>query len=347
MLIKNRNSLDLPVILVLFLALVLFELLTPQLFLPNKQSVNVSFEGHLQSHSDADVFVIPSLTPQIRKFSLVVEEVDWEIAPGQYFTAWTFNGTIPGPTLGVYEGDTVELFITNNLMEPISVDVLRPIDPIRLDNSSPSEVISSKSNQLITLEISQNSSGTWIYRDTVAYKGLSEDKVDLTTLNTESVERGLYGAFIVYNRAESFPDHDVVVFLDSFKPPITDDNDYFAVQNGGAYPFGSHYVFQVGEIIRYRAINIDIGDGGDPHTTHIHGHTWGDEGNRTLDNELLLPGEAIDRLIRARNPGLWMYHCHIYDHIAAGMTGMLSIVPEDYTGDPIQYVMSLMEESPL
>ncbi|MFW9854374.1 MAG: multicopper oxidase domain-containing protein [Candidatus Thorarchaeota archaeon] len=325
----------------------MFELFTPQLFLPNQQSVNTTFKGHLHSHTDPDVFVTPSILPENRKFSLIVEEMDWEVAPGQFISVWTFNGTIPGPTLGVYAGDTVEVTIINHLREPISLDFLDSRSQTRLNNSVSQAVVSLNSYKVISFGIPLNSSGTWIYRDTIAYKGLTEEKIDLGISSTESVERGLYGAFIVYDRGVSFPDHDVVIFLDSFKPPVTANNDYFAVQNGGSYPFGPHYVFQQGELIRYRAINIDIGTGGDPHTTHVHGHTWGDEENRTVDNELLLPGESIDVLIRARKPGIWMYHCHIYDHIAAGMTGMLSIVPEFWTGDPLDYVALLMEDTAL
>ncbi|MFW9779669.1 MAG: multicopper oxidase domain-containing protein [Candidatus Heimdallarchaeota archaeon] len=349
MLIKpgNRIQLNFFVVTILFIGLVIFEVVTPQIFLPNEESVNVTFDGHLDSHIEPDIFVNPSSTPQIRRFSLIVEEVEWEVAPGQYFTAWTFNGTIPGPTLGVYENDTVEFSVTNNLAEPISIDVVQPVTRQRVNDTFSRVSIPSQETEVLTIGIPQNREGTWIYRDMVAFKGLTENNVNLDVLNNESVERGLYGAFIIYDRVEPFPAHDVVVFLDSFKPPITNNDDYFAVQNGGAYPYAPHYIFRQGERIRYRAINIDIGDKGDPHTTHIHGHTWRDEGNRTLDNELLLPGEAIDRLIIAKNPGLWMYHCHIYDHIAAGMTGMLSVIPSDWTGNPIQYVMQLMEESGL
>ena len=38
-----------------------------------------------------------------------------------------------------------------------------------------------------------------------------------------------------------------------------------------------------------------------------------------------------------REPGFWMYHCHIYDHIAGGMTAMLTVLPTDFEGDPVAF----------
>jgi hypothetical protein len=33
-----------------------------------------------------------------------------------------------------------------------------------------------------------------------------------------------------------------------------------------------------------------------------------------------------------------MYHCHIYDHIAGGMTAMLTVLSDGFEGDPILYL---------
>lgn len=48
------------------------------------------------------------------RLDLTAKEVIGEIAPGIWFNYWTYNGTTPGPMLRVKEGDTVELFLTND-----------------------------------------------------------------------------------------------------------------------------------------------------------------------------------------------------------------------------------------
>ena len=51
----------------------------------------------------------------IREFTLIVEE-DQNITisnAGHYFDAWTFNGTVPGPTMRMTEGDLVRINVIN------------------------------------------------------------------------------------------------------------------------------------------------------------------------------------------------------------------------------------------
>src|ERR687895_731232 len=51
----------------------------------------------------------------IREFTLIVEE-DQNVTisnAGHYFDAWTFNGTVPGPTMRMTEGDLVKINVIN------------------------------------------------------------------------------------------------------------------------------------------------------------------------------------------------------------------------------------------
>ena len=52
----------------------------------------------------------------IREFTLIVEE-DQNVTisnAGHYFDAWTFNGTVPGPTMRMTEGDLVKINVINS-----------------------------------------------------------------------------------------------------------------------------------------------------------------------------------------------------------------------------------------
>ena len=63
--------------------------------------------------------------PQVRHFTLIVQEHPVRVSDDVVFTAWTFNGTIPGPTIEVNEGDTVQVTLINlaNNTEAHSVDI--------------------------------------------------------------------------------------------------------------------------------------------------------------------------------------------------------------------------------
>ena len=57
----------------------------------------------------------------VKEFHLVAEPVVREIAPGMTANLWGYNGSSPGPTLEVVEGDRVRVYVTNRLPEPTSV----------------------------------------------------------------------------------------------------------------------------------------------------------------------------------------------------------------------------------
>ena len=70
------------------------------------------------------------------------------------------------------------------------------------------------------------------------------------------------------------------------------------------------------------------------HGMHLHGHhfwvrskEFGDVPRDVLrDTYLMAPGERADLVFIADNPGLWLFHCHMMEHHAAGMGGVISVV---------------------
>ena len=71
-----------------------------------------------------------------------------------------------------------------------------------------------------------------------------------------------------------------------------------------------------------------LGMGGEPdlHTPHWHGNTVLCHGHRTDVVELLPASMKVADMI-ADNPGLWMYHCHVNDHMAEGMSARYLVTP--------------------
>ena len=54
------------------------------------------------------------VAPTTRHLTLVAEQAKVVIAPNVTYDAWTFNGTVPGPTITVNQGDTINFRLINN-----------------------------------------------------------------------------------------------------------------------------------------------------------------------------------------------------------------------------------------
>ncbi len=92
------------------------------------------------------------------------------------------------------------------------------------------------------------------------------------------------------------------------------------------YVFGNlpGLTMKLGDRVRWYV--VALGNEVDLHTPHWHGITVLNHSSRT-DILNLLPGtmDVVDTL--ADNPGIWMFHCHVDDHMMAGMQAFFTINP--------------------
>jgi hephaestin len=79
---------------------------------------------------------------------------------------------------------------------------------------------------------------------------------------------------------------------------------------------------------RVRWYLLDMGDVGalNFHTPHWHGNTVLIDGHRQDVTELL-PASLKTADMRPDDPGTWLYHCHVNDHILAGMLALYTVNP--------------------
>jgi FtsP/CotA-like multicopper oxidase with cupredoxin domain len=92
------------------------------------------------------------------------------------------------------------------------------------------------------------------------------------------------------------------------------------------YMFGNLPVMTMKKGERVRWYLLSLGDFGNMHTPHWHGNVVLDHGRRT-DVVFLGPAqmETVDMV--PDDPGIWMYHCHIDDHMKIGMVGLYKVEP--------------------
>jgi len=90
-----------------------------------------------------------------------------------------------------------------------------------------------------------------------------------------------------------------------------------------------------GERVRWHLLGM--GNEIDVHTAHWHGETVV-ESMRSTDVVELLPGSMRTADMIADNPGTWMFHCHVEDHMEGGMMAAYTIYPPQTRSCPVEFV---------
>ena len=126
----------------------------------------------------------------------------------------------------------------------------------------------------------------------------------------ESIDGGMYGMLSILGRHERLPDREHVVVFARMGDFQTIDGRAFV---GDTPVFRS----RVGQLVQWDVMAM----GSEHHTFHVHGHRWLGPGGIPRDTQTVGPAESFRVRWRERDPGTWLYHCHVEEHMAAGMIG--------------------------
>jgi len=96
--------------------------------------------------------------------------------------------------------------------------------------------------------------------------------------------------------------------------------------------FGNLPGFDVNEGERVRWYLFALGSELDFHTAHWHGLRVVEEGRRRTDVVELLPATMKVADMLADNPGTWLFHCHVAEHMREGMFTRLVVYPKEAVG---------------
>jgi hypothetical protein len=267
---------------------------------------------------------IPVTTPDVRDlpfalengvkvFHLVAEPVRQSILPNRMLDLWGFNGSAPGPTIQVNQGDQVRVVFDNHLPESTSVHWHGFEDQVRYDGQPGISQQPVVPGGRFIYEFHIHQSGTFFYHSHMSMQQMI----------------GMLGGFIMHPAAPYQPavDHDFLIHLQEYAvlPSSTIPNSMsmeynWLVLNGKAGPAITPMIVPLGSRVRIRFVNLGM----DHHPMHLHGHTFyitGTEGGRIPETawwpgNTVLVGVAQARDIEfvANNPGDWMVHCHLPHH---------------------------------
>jgi hypothetical protein len=95
------------------------------------------------------------------------------------------------------------------------------------------------------------------------------------------------------------------------------------------YIFGNLPGLEMDEGERVRWYLFGLGSERDFHTAHWHGLRVTEEGRRRTDVVDLLPATMKVADMIADNPGAWLFHCHVADHMTEGMFARVTVHPKN------------------
>ena len=160
-------------------------------WLPLAMIVMVPPESQPETLKSPLVLRNTSQTPGVVEFDLTAAPTQLELVPGKPTTAWAYNGSVPGPTIELHEGDSVTIHFHNKLSQTTTVHWHGLHIPAAVDGS-PLNPIKPGASQDYVFKIPLGTAGTYWYHP----------HPDMTT--TEQVARGLYGALVVRPAKDPF-----------------------------------------------------------------------------------------------------------------------------------------------
>lgn len=256
----------------------------------------------------------------VKEFELVAQSVEREFLPGYKMNVWGFNGSMPGPTIEVTQGDRIRIIVHNELPEETTVHWHGFELPVQYDGSHTLTQNPIKPGNSFAYEFDIHEEGTFFYHTHVAMQEAF----------------GMVGFIIVHPRKVWDPpvDRDFgLIFQNFFIEPSQTIADSWRMDwnwhtiNGRSGPYTTPLVVKHGERVRIRIMDFSPMQ---HHPVHIHGHTFwitGHEGARIpksawvpRNTELIGIAQATDFELVANNPGDWMFHCHMVHHMMNHMT---------------------------
>jgi FtsP/CotA-like multicopper oxidase with cupredoxin domain len=130
----------------------------------------------------------------------------------------------------------------------------------------------------------------------------------------DSIAGGMYGALSIFGRHERRPDREFVVYFNMLHGFMAIDGRAFV---------GNTPIFRakVGQLVQWDVLTL----GDDFHTFHVHGHRWVGPGGIPQDTKTIGPAESFRVHWIEDDPGTWLYHCHVEQHMERGMIGIYQV----------------------
>jgi manganese oxidase len=261
----------------------------------------------------------------LREFTLVAsDDKIKEISPGVFYNVWTFNGTIPGPTIRATEGDLIRIQLINNgskshtihthgIHEAEMDGVFEPIGP----------------------------GGRFTYEFTAEPFGVFPYHCHMQPLE-EHIVHGLYGVYIVDPKTPRPPADEMVMLMNGYDTDFDTENNFYTV-NGIPYYY-MHHPIQIGmnQLVRIYLVNMLEFD--PINNFHLHANLY----QLYRSGTSLTPDEYTDMVTMSQGergilefkykfPGQYMFHAHKTEFAEKGWMGLFQVMNTTSSGSGPAY----------
>jgi FtsP/CotA-like multicopper oxidase with cupredoxin domain len=270
-----------------------------------------------------------------REYNIVAVDKEIEIAPGVFFPAWTYNGTVPGPTIRCNEGDHIKINFSNAGSHPHTLH-FHGIHSAYMDGVPNIGRGMIDPGQAFTYEFDAFPFGCHLYHcHAIPLK--------------RHIHKGLYGAFIINpdperhgelarSRHPDYPEseewYEFVMVMNAFDTTFDDENEVYAV-NTVAFHYMRHpIVVQRDRPIRIYLINVTEFDAINSFHLHANFFSYYDTGTTLeptlpiVDTIMQVQGQRgiIEISFKDFEPGQYMFHAHVSEFAELGWMSVFEVV---------------------
>jgi len=252
----------------------------------------------------------------LREYTIIAEDDKiMEVSPGVFYNVWTFNGTVPGPTIRATEGDLVRIKFINNGSKEHTMH-FHGIHEAQFDG---------------VFEPVGPGGGQFIYEWIAGPVGVHPYHCHIMPLE-EHIVHGLYGVYIVDPKEPREPADEMVMVLNGLDTDFDTENNFYGANTIPFYYQHHPIQIQTGELIRVYVVNMLEFD--PINNFHLHGNlyrynpTGTDTDSFYTDMITLSQTERGIMEFSYDYPGKYLFHAHKVEFSEKGWVGLFLVEGE-------------------
>jgi FtsP/CotA-like multicopper oxidase with cupredoxin domain len=253
----------------------------------------------------------------VREWTLVAEDRDVEVAPGVTYSAWTFNGRIPGPTLRAREGERLRVNFVNGSHHPHTIH-FHGVHSAPMDGIPETGAGLVQPGEKTVYEFAAEPFGLHVYHCH-------------TPPLASHIAKGLHGMFVVDPAGGRPAAGELVLVMNGFDTDFDGENELYAANTIPFAYMDEPIRVKRGELVRVYLANMlefDL-----LNSFHLHGNFF----HYIPTGTSLEPAEFTDTVMQCQGQrgilewrfpqaGRFMFHAHQSEFTELGWMGFFEVV---------------------
>lgn len=249
----------------------------------------------------------------LREFTIIAEDDKvMEVSPGVFFNVWTFNGTVPGPTIRATEGDLLRINFINNGSKSHTMH-FHGIHPAEMDGVF--EIV--------------GPGGSFTYEFKAGPVGVHPYHCHVMPLE-EHIVRGLYGVYIVDPKEGRPVADEMVMVLNGLDTDFDTENNFYAANTIPFYYQHHPIEINTNELIRVYVVNMVEFD--PINNLHLHGNLYhyyptGTDTVPSFYTDMITLSQTERGIMEFQYeyPGKYLFHAHKVEFSEKGWVGIFLV----------------------